>query len=94
MSLRAVKGLVIGMAVILAVGFAALIGGMVQQLSSGKDDRPPYSATLDLPVGARIATIAPAGRRLAVLVTLVDGSAEIRFLDPETGRVTGVVAAE
>ena len=96
MSLRLVKGLVIAMSVALAVGFVVLMVGLARQATrlAGTEDAPPFSASLGLPDGSWIVGIAGAGDAVAVLVERADGSREIHFVDPATGRVLGITTAE
>ncbi len=84
------------MSAALLIGFVVLMVGLARQASRLADsgDAPPFSASLDLPDGAGIVGIANAGDRLAVLVERPDGSREIRFVDPATGRVLGVTTAD
>ena len=58
------------------------------------EDAPPFRAALGLPDGAEIVTITGAGDRIAVLVEQADGDREIHFVDPGTGRVTGVATQD
>jgi len=96
MSLRLVKGLVIVMSAALVIGFVALMVGLGQQAVriGGAEDAPPFRAAIDLPDGTVIVTVSGAGDRLAVLVELPDGRRQIHFVDPDTGGVIGIVAAE
>ncbi len=96
MSLRFVKGLVIVMSAALVVGFVVLMVGLGQQaVRIGEaEDAPPFRAVFDLPDGSLIITVSGAGDRLAVLVELPDGRRQIHFVDPESGGVIGIVAAE
>ena len=91
-----VKGLVIAMSVALAVGFVILMVGLARQATriAESEDAPPFRAALGLPTGAEIVTIAGAGDRIAVLVEQPDGGREIHFVDPESGRVTGVATRD
>ena len=84
------------MSVALAVGFAILMVGLAQKAMRLGDagDAPPFRAALDVPDGAAIVTIAGAADRLAVLVEYPDGRRDIHLIDPASGRVTGVLAAD
>ncbi len=81
------------MGVLIVAGFAVIIVEMGRRLAGLGDSGPAASleTVIGLPAGARIETIAGAGERLAVQVTLSDGSGRIYFLDPDNGAVTGVV---
>ena len=96
MSLRVVKGLVIAMSAALVVGFVVLMVGLARQASrlAESEDAPPFSASLNLSDGAGIVGIAGAGDRVAVLVEQPDGTREIHFVDPASGRVLGVTTAD
>ena len=84
------------MSVALVVGFVVLMVGLARQASqlAESGDAPPFRAALDLPEGAEIVTITGAGDRIAVLVEQPDGGREIHFVDPESGRVTGVATQD
>lgn len=84
------------MSVALAVGFAILMVGLAQKAMrlGSAEDTPPYRADLNLPEGATIVTVAGAGNRLAVLVESPDGSRDIHLIDPDSGSVTGIIAAD
>ena len=96
MSLRVVKGLVVVMSAALLIGFVILLVGLAQQATrmTESDAAPPFRTALDLQDGSEILSIAGAGDRVAVLVQLGDGDREIHFIDPETGRVIGIAAAD
>ncbi len=91
-----VKGLVIAMSAALLIGFVVLMVGLARQAGrlAEAEDAAPFRASLDLPEGAAIVTIADAGERVAVLVEHTDGRREIHFLDPGTGRVVGIATAD
>ena len=84
-SLRGVMTAVIVMGVLIVAGVAVLMVTIVRRLST-----PPVLAArnLDEPAGTHLAQIAPAGDRLAVLLT-GGGPDRIVLLDPRTGLVTG-----
>lgn len=86
----------IAMSVALVIGFVVLMVGLARQAMRIDEaaDAPPFRAALDLPDGAVIVTVSGAGERLAVLVELPDGGREVHLVDPGSGVVTGVVAAE
>ena len=96
MSLRLVKGLVIAMSAALVIGFIVLMVGLARQAArlTEAEQAAPFSASLDLPEGSEIVSIADAGDRVAVLVELPDGRREIHFVDPGSGRVLGVATAQ
>ena len=95
-SLRLVKVLVAAMSAALAIGFVVLLVGLARQATrmTEAEDAPPFRAEFDLPDGTVIVTVAGAGDRLAVLVELPDGRREVHFVDPATGGVIGIVAAD
>ena len=83
------------MSAALVIGFVVLMVGLARQAArvAEADEAPPFSASLNLTEGAAIISITGADDRVAVLVEQPDGRREIHFVDPETGRVTGVATA-
>ncbi len=87
--MRALKILVVVMGVMIVAGTVAL--GVILVQRSGRGSAAPLPPmTLDLPPGSRIAGIAGAEGRFAVLVQRPDGD-RIVFLDAKTGRPVGEV---
>ena len=97
---------VIVLGVILVVGFLAMIGTVVYQLSHMKKKAPTAAATTvsgeSLPVfgdvsvpirqGERIARIQPSGDRLIIELATVEGDSRLVVLDQATGKVLGSIA--
>ncbi len=83
--MRGLMAAVIGMGVLIVAGVAVLVVTVVHRLGS----QPVLAAqSLDEPVGTHLQQIAPAGDRLAILLT-GGGPDRVVLLDPRTGAVTG-----
>ncbi len=80
------------MSAALVVGFVVLMVGLARQATrvAESEDAPPFRASLNLAEGAAIVSITGSADHVAVLVEQPDGRREIHFVDPGTGRVTGV----
>ncbi|MCU0887985.1 MAG: DUF6476 family protein [Rubritepida sp.] len=85
--MQALKGLVVAMGVLIVAGTVALVVLIIQRAGGREAARLPPIA-LDMPAGARIAGVAGAGDRFALLVQGPAGERVI-FLDARSGRVVG-----
>ena len=82
--MRGLMAAVIGMGVLIVAGVAVLVVTVVHRLGS----QPALAAqSLDEPPGTHLQQIAPAGDRLAILLT-GGGPDRVILLDPRTGAVT------
>lgn len=91
--MRALKFATIGMAVLIALGFAVIVATVIKRTAGGPAGLPDkaFAAVLDEPAGTSIAGIASAHDRLAV--QLKGGGADrVVVIDPASGRVVGVVS--
>ena len=87
MHMRAMMAAVIGMGVLIVLGVAVLAVTVVRRLSVAP---MTTAAVLAEPDGTHMASLAPAGDRLAVLLQ-GGGPDRILLLDPHTGQVLGRV---
>jgi hypothetical protein len=92
---RALKILVIVMAVMILAGFAALIAVIAGRLShGGRATSPPLpvaAAPIELPAGARIETMSVGTDRLVLDILLPDGNRRLMIIDPATGYLLGAI---
>jgi Family of unknown function (DUF6476) len=92
MNVRALKILVVAMAVLLVVGLAALVAIVAIRLSH----RPPAPFTaftappVTLPRGATIERMSTNADRIVLDVGLADGSVELVVIDLATGRLVSI----
>jgi hypothetical protein len=86
----ALKGLVIGMGVLIVAGTVALAVLLVQRLGGPAAGSAPTSLSLAQPEGARIAGIAASDKAISVWVARPDGERVI-VLDPTGARRIGEV---
>lgn len=102
--MRALKSVVIGMAILIALGMALLVYGLARpgwrpfanQPSGGAADPGASPAAfgdlrLPLPPGCSIADMAVAGQRLFVRIGPDGACARIVVIDANTGNVLGTV---
>lgn len=94
--MRALKALVIGMAVLIFAGVVVLIIGIVDKAGDldGKTAAPAASfdpATIDLPAGATVQETRIDGDRIVIRLTLADGTARLLVISAATGKQTGVI---
>lgn len=91
--LRFLKGLVIFLAVLLVVGFAAVVATIVYRIGD-RNEKPEASqaealppVTVDLPEGARLVNVLNYRGELALQVAFPDGHQAIMMLDTNTGNL-------
>lgn len=98
--MRALKGLVIGMGVLIVLGIALLFYGLATRLGGGADGTVPAAAgggadfgivRTALPAGARVGTVAVQDGRILVPVLLPGGGAELRLFSLVDGRPLGAI---
>jgi len=95
--MRALRLLVIVLGVLLVGGTLALVGAIIVRSQHGAESRAiapkgaPYDTVLDLPAGAVIESLQPAGERLVVRLGLPDGREEIIVLDLGSGARRGTM---
>jgi hypothetical protein len=92
---RALKVLVIVMAVMILAGFATLIVVTAGRLSRGGPalalPQPVAAAPIELPAGARIETMSVGSDRLVLDILLPDGNRRLMIIDPATGHLLGAI---
>ncbi len=87
--MRALKGLVIGMGVLIVAGLAVVVVTIANRSFHGA--AAPTDAVLALPQGAEVVETSLDGQRLALRLRLADGTSEIHVFDLATGGRTAVV---
>jgi hypothetical protein len=92
---RALKILVIVMAVMILAGIAALIVVIAGRLSHGgpalSPPIPVAASPIELPAGARIETMSVGTDRLVLDILLPNGDRRLMIIDPATGRLLGTI---
>ena len=86
--MRALKVLVVGMGVLIVAGTVTLVVLLVQRAGGGRAGEVAARASLDLPPGTQIVSVAGAGERFAVHVRGPAGEWVV-FVDSRTGRPVG-----
>jgi hypothetical protein len=103
--MRALRLLVIVLGVLLVGGTLALVGAIIVRSQHPSESRPnlqveargtvakatPFESALDLPAGAVIQAVEPAGERLIVHLALPDGRQQIVVLDLGSGARSGTI---
>jgi Family of unknown function (DUF6476) len=93
--MRALKILVVGMGILLVVGFAVLIAVVAGRVSRGPSGaaaaRPFHSAAIDTPRGARIEAMTVGGDRLVLGLALPEGGHQVLIIDLATGARLGTI---
>lgn len=86
--------LVIGMALVIVVGFIVIVAELARRLSTPNAGRAPaaaFSERIALPPGARVVSMTATGDRLVVHVETQGGPAAAYLVDPRTGALLGTV---
>jgi Family of unknown function (DUF6476) len=100
--MRALRLLVIVLGVLLVGGTLSLVVAIIVRAPHPSESRPearttaaaravPFDVTVDLPAGAIVQSVQPAGERLAVHLILPDGGQEIVILDLGSGARIGTI---
>ncbi|HZB90453.1 MAG TPA: hypothetical protein VE397_03360 [Stellaceae bacterium] len=97
--MRALKVLVVVMGILLVGGTAALVVAVIeraqQRMAAPAPPAPSaergFDRVLDLPPGARVIAVEPAGDRLVVRVALAGGGEALILIDARTGARLGTV---
>jgi hypothetical protein len=88
-SMRVLKAVTIGMGVLILIGTTVVIVTIARRMAAPSAHHMAEIALhLDEPAGTRIAGIAGAGGRLAVLLQ-GGGADRVVLVDPDSGAVTG-----
>jgi hypothetical protein len=92
---RALKILVVVMAVMILAGVATLLVVITGRLSrSGPvtaSSQPFAASPIELPAGARIETMSAGSDRLVLAIVLPDGNRQLVIIDLATGRRLGAI---
>ena len=94
--MRALKTLVIGMAVLILAGVVVLIIGIVEKAGAEVAGEPPaeaagFDAWIALPTGATVEETHLDGDRILVRLKLADGTARLIVVSAATGKQTGTI---
>lgn len=97
--MRALKVLVVVMGVLLVGGTAALVIAVIERAQQHMAASPPaapsaargFDRVLDLPPGARVIAVEPAGERLVVRLALAGGGEALILIDARTGARLGTI---
>ena len=81
------------MGILILVLAAVLIGELIRRafLLPASDGDTVFEASLGLPDGTMMTDISATRTRVAVLITLTDGTTAVYFVDPLTGTVSGIL---
>ncbi|MGB0630802.1 MAG: hypothetical protein ACPGRZ_08905 [Alphaproteobacteria bacterium] len=94
--MRALKALVIGMAVLIFAGVVVLIIGIVDKAGKLDGETPAAAVAFDaqeipLPAGATVQETRLDGDRIVVRLALADGTARLILISASSGKQTGVI---
>jgi hypothetical protein len=99
--MRALKVLVVVMGMLLVGGTTALIVAVIERARqhlaepAAAPPAPPGRgfgrAVVDLPAGARVIAVEPAGERLVVRIGLAEGGEALILIDARTGAKLGTI---
>lgn len=101
--MRALKALVIGMGILILIGFAAVVMAMIERAGEGGGDGPSSVRSgvpaervfgdlrVKLPPGAQVIGTSADGGRLIVHLRLAGGEARILVIDLATGKRLGAI---
>jgi hypothetical protein len=94
-SLKWLKGLVIGMGVLIALLATVMIGELVRRAfltgDAGDAARPATAVDLNIPADSRFVGLTSTRSHIALHAVLPDGRHRVYIVDPAAGRVTGVI---
>jgi hypothetical protein len=90
------KVLVVVMGLLIVVGFIVVAAEIARRMSTASAPAAPtstsgFARSIDLPSGAQVVSVSPAGERLAVHVKATDGRSTLYFVDPRNGALLGTV---
>jgi hypothetical protein len=94
--MRALKILVVVMAIMLVVGFAALVAVVAGRISRGGStpataSRPFGGRSIEIPRGSRIEAMSAGPDRLVLGLSLPEGGRQLLIIDMATGSRLGTV---
>lgn len=81
-NIRVLKAVVIGLGVLIVIGVAVIIATVILRL--GRMSAEPVEKRIELPKGAEIIDMVPAGDRFAFRLRLEDGSQRVIVIDPRS----------
>ncbi len=87
-----VKGIVIGMGVLIVIGFITVAVTLVVRMQGAAAPAEVYRATLSLPKGAQIVESSVADGLVLLHLTSAGGGAWLMVLDADTGQEKGRMA--
>jgi Family of unknown function (DUF6476) len=88
------KVLLIGMVLLVVVGFVVIAAEIARRMSTPNAGRPPtgtFNERIALPSGARVVSMTTAGDRLVVHVETPGGPSAAYLVDPRNGALLGIV---
>ncbi len=93
--MKALKGLVIGMGILILLGLGIVVAALVGEVNNAADSPAKRTVSLDLPTGCRVAGMRAVDDHLALRVTGPDGAAcpALLLFDPAAGEVRTTVHA-
>lgn len=86
-SMKALKGLVIGMGVLIVVALVVVIWTIANRMSGSGDATGPANLAVPLPQGAQVLESNADGNRLYLRLRTPDGGEQIRVIDTRDGQV-------
>jgi hypothetical protein len=91
--MKALKGLVIGMGILILLGLGVVVAALVGEVNDAADAPAKRTVSLDLPPDCRVAGMRAVDDHLALRVTGPDGAAcpALLVFDPASGAVRTVV---
>jgi Family of unknown function (DUF6476) len=86
-NIRLLKGVVIGLGILVLAAFAVVVAGVASRLGSPAPQAltGATAKSLTIPRGGRVIETHAVGGQLAIRLGLADGSERIIFFDPQTG---------
>ena len=87
--MRLIKGIVIGMGVLIVVGFIVVAVALVTRTQSVSDPKQAYSTSVSIPHGTKVAASEINEDRILLQLVATDGTAWLITLDAATGQEKG-----
>ena len=84
-----IKGVVIGMGVLIVAGFIVIAVTLVMRTQGGSDPERAYSTSASIPHGSRIEASQLDGDRILLQLAAQDGSTWLMVLESRTGQEKG-----
>ncbi|HKK30695.1 MAG TPA: DUF6476 family protein [Alphaproteobacteria bacterium] len=89
--MRAIKALVIGMGVLILVGFIFIVVVLLNRMEKMDEPEPAFRSTVSLPAGTRIVEMQVAGETIILRLKGPEDSDSLVVLDAQTGIETGQI---